>query len=181
MKGSDGKKQRKVRQPANSRERYRQMMANQGEFIIDTKNNGPMSLEGQNLIYIDTNGSIVDPNSYNLMQARPNSLELRQVTYQQYIDMNGLALNHLNNNGLQHNHNSSNHLQYANQIQASQHNYYQQQQYQQQQQLQHHKYQQEVIQQNHYNYHSHQDQSQSHFRIYYSIIYFYFKLYFSII
>jgi hypothetical protein len=152
------------------------MMANQGEFIIDTKTNGPTSLQGQNLIYIDTNGSIVDPTNYNLMQsqARPNSLELRQVTYQQYIEMNGLAHNnHVNNhnNGLQHNHNSSNHLQYANQMMASQHgpqpNYYQQQ-YQQQQQLQHHKY------------HSHQDQSQSHFRIYYSI-YFYFKLNFSIL
>jgi WAS family protein len=64
------KKARKVRQPMNTRERYRQMMANQGEFIIDQKN-------GLNLVYLDTNGQHFDPQDVN----RPQSLELPHNFY----------------------------------------------------------------------------------------------------
>ncbi|CAG2100428.1 unnamed protein product [Medioppia subpectinata] len=59
---SEHKKSRKPRQPANTRERYRQMMTNQGEFILEQKSNGeehfqeeqrPQSLELNSGFYIE--------------------------------------------------------------------------------------------------------------------------------
>ncbi|RWS26687.1 hypothetical protein B4U80_04527, partial [Leptotrombidium deliense] len=71
-------RQKKPRQPANTRERYRQMMAQQ-EFIECGKpaNHG---------VYMDSNG-IIYTQQYGTLNQRPNSLELNQYIIDNYHHM----------------------------------------------------------------------------------------------
>ncbi|RWS05458.1 wiskott-Aldrich syndrome protein family member 3-like isoform X2 [Dinothrombium tinctorium] len=70
-------RQKKPRQPANTRERYRQMVA-QHEFLECGK--------GTNAVYMDGNG-LIYTQQYGTLTQRPNSLELNQYIIDNYHNM----------------------------------------------------------------------------------------------